>query len=120
MQESRSGSTLESARSDWPQCNRHLSSHTASFSQFSFLFFIAIKIKLVKSFGSAIIKTSNYNYLGVTLQNLKIKVEKIFKGNLDLIPSPSYSVKIQIMGRKVCLMCKGKTLRGGVNKLFGR
>ena len=31
--------SLESARSDWPQCNRHLSSHTASFSEFSFLFF---------------------------------------------------------------------------------
>ena len=29
------------------------------------------------------------------------KVEKILKGSLDLIPSPSTSVKIQIMGRKV-------------------
>ena len=38
------------------------------------------------------------------------KVEKILKGSLDLIPSPSSSVKIQIMGGKVCLMCKGKTL----------
>ena len=36
------------------------------------------------------------------------KVEKILKGSLDLIPSPS--VKIQIMGGKVCLRCKGKTL----------
>ena len=27
-----------------------------------------------------------------------IKVEKILKGSLDLIPSPSPSVKIQIMG----------------------
>ena len=34
------------------------------------------------------------------------KVEKILKGSLDSIPSPS--VKIQIMGRKVCLRCKGK------------
>ena len=35
--------------------------------------------------------------------NLKIyfKVEKNLKGSLDLIPSPSPSVKIQIMGRKV-------------------
>jgi hypothetical protein len=27
-------------------------------------------------------------------------------------------VKIQIMGGKVCLRCKGKTLVGIVNKLF--
>jgi len=40
------------------------------------------------------------------------KVEKILKGNLDLIPSPSSSVKIQIMGVKVCLRCKGKILLG--------
>ena len=46
------------------------------------------------------------------------KVEKILKGSLDLIPSPSPSVKIDIMGRKVCLRCKGKTLLGIVNKLF--
>ena len=37
------------------------------------------------------------------------KVEKILKGSLDSIPSPSPSVKIQIMGGKVCLRCKGKT-----------
>jgi hypothetical protein len=35
-----------------------------------------------------------------------------------LIPSPSPSVKIQIMGEKVCLRCKGKTLLGVVNKLL--
>ena len=35
------------------------------------------------------------------------KVEKILKGSLDSIPSPS--VKIQIMGGKVCLRCNGKT-----------
>ena len=45
-----------------------------------------------------------------------VKVEKILKGSLDSIPSPS--VKIQIMGGKVCLSCKGKTLLGVVNKLF--
>jgi hypothetical protein len=38
------------------------------------------------------------------------KVEKILKGSLDFILSPSRSVKIQIMGGKVCLRCKGKTL----------
>ena len=49
-----------------------------------------------------------------------IKVEKILKGSLDLIPSPSPSVKIQIMGGKVCLMCKDKTLLDVVNKLCRR
>jgi hypothetical protein len=49
---------------------------------------------------------------------LNSKVEMIFKGNLDLIPSPSPSVKIQIMGGKVCLRCKDKTLLGIVNKNF--
>ena len=47
-----------------------------------------------------------------------LKVEKILKGSLDLIPSPSSSMKIQIMGGKVCLRWKGKTLLGVVNKLL--
>ena len=47
-----------------------------------------------------------------------VKVEKILKDSLDLIPSPSTSVKIQIMGGKVCLWCKGKTMLGDVNKLL--
>ena len=47
-----------------------------------------------------------------------LKVEKILKGSLDSIPSPSPLVKIQIMGGKVCLRCKGKTLLGVVNKLL--
>ena len=42
-----------------------------------------------------------------------MKVEKILKGSQDSIPS----VKIQIMGGKVCLWCKGKKLLGNVNKL---
>ena len=46
------------------------------------------------------------------------KVEKILKGSLDSIPSPLPSVKIQIMGGKVCLRCKSKTLLGVVNKLL--
>ena len=41
-----------------------------------------------------------------------IKVEKSLKGSLDSIPSPSPSVKIQIMGGKVCLSCKDLTLLG--------
>ena len=48
----------------------------------------------------------------------KVKVEKILKGSLDSIPSPSSSVKIQIMDEKVCLRCKGKTLLGIFNKLL--
>ena len=47
-----------------------------------------------------------------------IKVENILKGSLDSIPSPSPSVKIQIVGGKVYLNCKGKTLLGVVNKLL--
>ena len=46
------------------------------------------------------------------------KVKKILEDSLDSIQSPSPSVKIQIMGWKVCLKCKGKTLLGDVNKLF--
>ena len=45
------------------------------------------------------------NYL-----NSNVKVEKILKGSVNLIPSPSPSSKIQIMGGKVCLRCTGKTL----------
>ena len=40
------------------------------------------------------------------------KVQKILKGSLDSIPSPSPSMKIQIMGGRVCLRCNGKTLLG--------
>ena len=40
------------------------------------------------------------------------KVEKVLKGSLDLIPSPSPSMKIQIMGGKISLGCKGKKLLG--------
>ena len=46
------------------------------------------------------------------------KVEKILKGSLDSIPSPSPSVKIQIKSWKVCMKCKDKTLLGVVNKLL--
>ena len=46
------------------------------------------------------------------------KVKQILKGSLDSIPSPTLSVKIQIMGGKVFLRCKGKTLLGIVNKLL--
>ena len=44
------------------------------------------------------------------------KVEKILEGSLDSFSSPS--VKTQVMGGKVCLRCKDKTLLGVVNKLL--
>ena len=50
--------------------------------------------------------------------SILFKVEKILKGSLDSIPFPSSSVKTQIMGGKVCLRFKGKTLLGIANKLF--
>ena len=43
-------------------------------------------------------------------QILFFKVEKILIGSLDSILSPSSSVKIQIMGGKLCLGRKGKSL----------
>ena len=49
-----------------------------------------------------------YTVNGVGYNGL-IKEENILKGRLDSIPSLTPSVKIQIMGGKVCLRCKGKT-----------
>ena len=56
--------------------------------------------------------------LGLSKKHEVDKVEKILKGNLGSIPSPSPLVKIQIMGGKIWLRCKGKTLLGVVNKLL--
>ena len=41
---------------------------------------------------------------------LDIKVENILKGSLNLISSPLTSLKIQSMGGKFCLMCKGNVV----------
>ena len=41
--------------------------------------------------------------MNATLDTGLFKVENIQEGSLDLIPSPSPTVKIQIMGGKVCL-----------------
>ena len=49
--------------------------------------------------------------------NPPLKVKKILEGSLDSIPSPSPSVKIQIMGGKVCSRWKGKTLLGWKQKV---
>ena len=56
------------------------------------------------------------SYTGGVLRDHK--VEKILKGSLDSIPSPSPSAKIQIMGGKVCFRCKGKTLLAIANQLL--
>jgi hypothetical protein len=64
-----------------------------------------------------LIESQNFAKTAKTLP-MKAKVEKILKCSLDLIPSTSPSVKIQIMGGKVCLRRKGKTLLGVVNKLL--
>ena len=47
-----------------------------------------------------------------SFKNSLDKVGKILKGSMDLISSPSPSKKIQIIGGKVCLRRKGKTLLG--------
>ena len=52
------------------------------------------------------------NEIYSSLSQIPLKVEKNLKGSLDSIPSPSPSLKIQIMGGKVCLRRKGKTLLG--------
>jgi hypothetical protein len=54
--------------------------------------------------------------IGVIALLLKSKVENILKVSMDSISSPS--VKIQIMGAKVCLRCRGKTLLGIVKKIL--
>ena len=70
--------------------------------------------KIVKRSVSAFALSSWTIFVGFLFidEIWKLKVEKILKGSLYLIQSPSPSVKIQIMGRKSCLRCKGKTLLG--------
>ena len=47
-----------------------------------------------------------------------VKLKKIYEHSLDLIPSPSPSVKSQIFGIKVYHRWWGKTWLGDINKLF--
>ena len=78
---------------------------------FSFMFCYHVKSNSSHRLELAIThRTQVHFYL------LFLKVEKILKRSLDSIPSPSSSVKIQIMGGKVHLRCKSTTLLG--NKLF--
>ena len=50
-----------------------------------------------------------------TVHSVVCKVEGILKGRLNLIPSPSPSLKIQTMGGKVCLrfLCTTSQIIGG-------
>ena len=52
----------------------------------------------------------------LTFLKIGFKVEKILKGSLDSIDSPS--VKFQIMGGKVCFRWKVKTLLDVINTLL--
>ena len=63
---------------------------------------------ILKAFSKK--NTSSFDFKNMSIE---VKIENISKGSLDLIPS----VKIQIMGGKVCLRCKGKILLDVVNKL---
>ena len=68
-------------------------------------------------------KTTNIHYSGRGYKEFDrgseyVKLEKILKGSLGSIPSPLPSVTVEIIGRKVCLRCKGRTLLDVVNKLF--
>ena len=86
-------------------------------------FWLGSKLNYINCFVHEVISALPFylNYLKWPLFNFYStigKVEKVLKGSLDLTPSPSPSVKIQIMSGKVKLRCKGKTLLGFVNKLI--
>ena len=78
--------------------------------------------------NSSIVNTFHFVFSAITVKknilpgpgenrvNLLSKVNFFLNGSLDLIPSPS--VKILIMGGKVCLRCKGKTFLGVVKKFL--
>ena len=66
----------------------------------------------------AICNHSNAETFFTTQKMWEIKVKKILKGSLDSILS--LSVKIQIIGKKIFLRCKGNTLLGAINKLLKR
>ena len=96
----------------------------------AFLFIFAPKVALLRvnlSFldfqtkscvRAALIRSIKVMWVGRVFFCDSFKVENISKGSLDSIPLPSPSVKIQIMGWKICLRCKGKTLLGVVHKLL--
>ena len=66
------------------------------------------------------VRSDTWRTLKNGLRKIKLlsKIEKFLKGSLDLIPSVSPSVTIQIFGGKICFDYQGKTLLGVVNKLL--
>ena len=65
-----------------------------------------------------IMKKTIFMFLKVILIQILDRLESFFKDNLDVIPSTPPSVKIQIMGGKVCLRRRGKKLLGAIKKLL--
>ena len=74
--------------------------------------YITLSHKLSDSYGRSFI----HWWRILTIFNLLKKVENILKGSLDSISSPS--VKIQIMGRKVCLRCIRQNIAGRCQQTF--
>jgi hypothetical protein len=72
--------------------------------------FMKLSLKFFKSASFALVEMAIFRSekRAQFILQLCYKVENILKGSLDSIPSPSPLVEIQIMGRKVCLSCKGK------------
>ena len=68
--------------------------------------YVAREIKTSHNVWKPYMKLKNlhfYRFHCYKIFTFLLKVEKVLKGSLDLIPSPSSSVKIQIMGGKVYL-----------------
>ena len=97
--------------------SKHFNFGEASRSKADFISLaVALEGDMVVAYGNLLRGIDNC--LGASYKGLRVfwtsfsKVEKIVKDSLDSISPPSPSVKIQIMGGKVCLRCKGKTLLG--------
>ena len=61
------------------------------------------KVEVTERLKLAKLQFSTTLWAFILYEGAYCKVEKILKGSLDLIPSPSPSVKIQIIGGKVYL-----------------
>ena len=106
-----------------PECNYDggdcdCQDQTTCGEYFPFFYFFLKAAKLNKIFLFFISSHLSRNKQSIVWANFYHKVEKFLKGSMDSISSPFALMKIQIMGGKVCLRCKGKTLLGIVIKLF--
>ena len=70
------------------------------------------KVEVTERLKLAKLQFSTTLWAFILYEGAYCKVEKILKGSLDLIPSPSPSVNIQIMCGKVHLMRKSKKIAG--------